>query len=188
MLERLGRLDLGLRKTWALSRVDLLGSGDIERYQRANVGLGFGLESGDQRMLALIGKAGHPEAFLGRFRDLAAEAARLGFPWGANLIAGHPGETEESLRRSAAFAADLFLHTPGLTGFLSVDPFRFYPGSLVDKRLGDYAAAFGTRVHRPRWWNYSEQAFTSEWVDPSAELDYRRRESLTARLFGPIAG
>ncbi|HUT34347.1 MAG TPA: radical SAM protein [Planctomycetota bacterium] len=187
MLERLARLDLGLRKTWALSRVDLLGPGDLERYQRANVGLGFGLESGDPRMLGLIGKARDPEAFLDRFRALAAEAARSGFPWGANLIAGHPGETEESLHRSAAFAAELFLRMPGLTGFLSVDPFRFYPGSLVDKRLADYAAAFGTRVHRPRWWNYSEQAFTSEWVDPSAELGYRRREALTARLFGPIA-
>jgi protein-L-isoaspartate(D-aspartate) O-methyltransferase len=41
-------------------------------------------------------------------------------------------------------------------------------------------------VHRPRWWNYSEQAFTSEWVDPSSDLDYRRREALTARLFEPI--
>ncbi len=187
MLERLARLDLGLRAIWALSRVDLLGPGDLERYRRARFGLGFGVESGDERMLALIGKSRDAAAFLARVRDVAAEAARIGFPWGANFIAGHPGETADSLRRSAAFASDLFLSTPGITGFLSVDPFRFYPGSLVDRRLDSYAAAFGTRIHRPRWWNFSEQAFTSEWVDPSAELGYREREALTERLFGPIA-
>lgn len=189
MLERLARLgpELGVRAFWALSRADLIGPGDLERYHRAGFGLGFGIESGDERVLALTGKSGAPAAFLARCREIAAEAARIGFPWGANFIAGHPGETAESLERSASFATELFLHTPGITGFLSVDPFRFYPGSLIDRQLAWYARQFGTRVHRPRWWNYSEPGFTSEWVDPSAELDYREREALTARLFAPIA-
>jgi len=56
-LEPLARLDLGMRKIWALSRAELLGPGDVERCQRANVALGFGPESGDPRMLGLIGKA-----------------------------------------------------------------------------------------------------------------------------------
>ncbi|NQT88858.1 radical SAM protein, partial [bacterium] len=187
MLERLAQLDLGLSKVWLLTRVDLIGPGDVERYHRANVGIGLGLESGDPDMLTLMHKASNAERFHAKFRDLAARAGAVGLPWGANLIAGHPGETAERLERSAQFTADLFLGADRLTGFLSVDPFRFYPGSPVDRRLDDYAERFGTRVHRPRWWNYSEQAFTSEWVDPSSALDYRRREALTARLFGPIA-
>ena len=186
MLERIARLDLPLVKIWALSRADLLDEGDVERYHRAGFGLGLGLETGDPELLALTAKARDPHAFYERFRVLAREAAGVGLPWGANLIAGHPGETGASLERSASFVGELFLETPDLTGFLSVDPFRFHPGSTIDRRLPWYGEQYGTRVHRPRWWNYSEQAFCSEWVDPSSRLDYRQRESLTARLFAPI--
>jgi len=186
MLERLARLDLGLDKTWLLTRVDLIDEGDVERYCRANVGIGLGLESGDPDMLTLMHKAPDGDTFHERFRDLAARAGAANLPWGANLIAGHPGETAASLERSAAFVKGLFLGSEQLTGFLSVDPFRFYPGSPVDRELDDYVERFGTRVHRPRWWNYSEQSFTSEWVDPTSNLDYHQREALTARLFAPI--
>ena len=187
MLERLAQLDLGLRAIWALTRIDRVGPGDAERFRRAGFGLGFGLESGDPGMLRLIGKTRDAEGFLARFQSFAAEAAKIGLPWGANVIAGHPGETAASLERSARFVGKLFLGTANLTGFLSVDPFRLYPGSLVDRQLDEYARQFGTRVHRPRWWNYSDQAFTAEWVDPSRALSYRQREALTARLFEPIA-
>ena len=187
MLERLARVDVGLDAIWTLTRADLLGAGDIGRYRRAGVGLGFGLESGDPEMLARMGKVRDAEGFLERVCGVAAEAAREGLPWGGNLIAGHPGETAESLERSARFAERLFCGTEGLTGFVSIDPFRLYPGSEVDRELARYEEQFGTRVHRRRWWNYSEQSFTSEWVDPSRSLDYREREALTARLFEPIA-
>jgi len=186
MLERLARLDLGIAKIWALSRVDILGEGDLERYRDANFGLGFGLESGDPDILRLTAKTRNPADFYERFAAMADEAGRLDFPWGANLIAGHPGETVDSLERSADFVRQLYLDTNHLTGFLSIDPYRFYPGSAIDRELESYVARFGTRIYRPRWWNYSEQAFCSEWVDPSRELDYRRREELTARLFRPI--
>ena len=186
MLERLARLDLGLDKIWLLTRVDLIEEEDIERYNRANAGLGMGLESGDPGMLALMRKAGNADRFHERFRAFAAQAGAANLPWGANLIAGHPGETADSLERSAAFARKLFLGVERLTGDLSVDPFRFYPGSPVDRELDTYVERFGTRVHRSRWWNYSEQFFTSEWVDPSSRLGYDERDALTARLFAPI--
>lgn len=186
MLQRLARLDLGLDKIWTLSRIDLMGPGDAELYHRAGFGVGFGLESGDPEMLRRMGKTAVPESFLGRFLDFARQAARIGLPWGANLLVGHPGETAGSLESSARFVARLFLETGNLTGFLSVDPFRFYPGSLIDRRLPWYVEQYGTRVHRPRWWNYSEQAFTSEWVDPSAGLDYRQTQTLAARWLEPI--
>ena len=186
MLQRLARLDTGLDKIWTLTRIDLIDTGDVERYQRAGFGIGVGLESGDPGILALMGKTRNPDRFHGQFREVAEEAAVVGLPWGANMIVGHPGETEESLERSARLVASLFLEPESPTGFLSVDPFRFYPGSLIDRRRQYYEQTFGARIHRPRWWDYSEQSFTSEWVDPSAELEYRQRESATARLFEPI--
>lgn len=182
MLGRLSRLELGLDKIWTLTRIDLMEPGDVERYHRAGFGIGLGLESGDPRMLTLMGKTRGPGGFYERFRNLAREASRVGLPWGTNIIVGHPGETEESLERSARFVSSLFLDTENLTGFLSIDPFRFYHGSLVDRRLEHFEKTFGTHVYRRRWWNYSEQAFTCEWIDPSTELDYRQRECSTDLL------
>jgi len=186
MLDRLASLDLGLSKIWTLSRIDLIGPGDAGRFQRAGFGLGFGLESGHAGMLARTGKTHRADEFLARFLDFARESGGIGLPWGANVIVGHPGETRESLESSAQFVAKLFLETDGLTGFLSIDPYRFYPGSTIDRQLPRYEREFGTRIHRPRWWNFSEQAFNSEWVDPSSVLDYRQCSALSAKLFAPI--
>jgi len=186
MLDRMTRLKDLARKNWTLTRVDCITSGDIDRYAQANFGVGIGLESGDSDMLRLTGKIGQPDVFYDRFLEFAAEAGKADLPWGANVIVGHPGETADTMSRSADFARRLFTETENLTGFLSVDPFRFYPGCQVDHQLSWYESEFGAKVHRPRWWNYSEQSFTSEWVDPSTELDYRSREKLTEKLFRPI--
>jgi protein-L-isoaspartate(D-aspartate) O-methyltransferase len=42
------------------------------------------------------------------------------------------------------------------------------------------------RVHRPDWWHDGDQDFLSEWVDPSAELDFRTTHRLRHELFAPI--
>ncbi len=188
MLERLARTPLPVSKIWALSRADVLEPTDLRLFHAANFGLGFGLESGDPTMLGIIQKGGADDeaAYLRRFEELADEANAIGFPWGANIIAGHPGETPDSLERSAAFCSSLFSRHERPTGFLSVDPYRFYPGSPIDHELVTYEQRYGTRVHRPRWWDFSEPSFNAGWVDPSGELDYRTRERLTVELFGPV--
>jgi len=117
---------------------------------------------------------------------LAERAREHDVPWGANVICGHPGETPATLERSAAYLRKLFLQPRGTTGFLSVDPFRLYPGSPIDADRGYYEQRFGTRFHYPRWWDDGDPEFLSEWVDPSAELDWRSREALQHELLAPI--
>jgi len=191
MLERMGRLDLGVRKFWALSRADVLNDDDLRAFNDANFGLGFGLESGDVGMLEIIHKGGSgggsPADYLERFERLAAVAGELDFPWGANVIVGHPGETEESLVRSAQWLAALVENTPRLTGFISIDPYRYYPGSPIHQNIEEYERRYGTVVYRKRWWNYSEPAFTATWLDPSRSLDYRTCAQRSRALFAPIA-
>lgn len=135
---------------------------------------------------AIIRKSGRLDDYLDRMEHIAAVARRLDVPWGANVICGHPGETEASMRRSAAWLSRLFGREGGVTGFLSVDPFRLYPGSPIDAERGMYEARYGTRFHRPRWWDDGDPAFLSEWVDPSAELDWATRERLQHELLGPV--
>ncbi len=186
-LEGLARRPSRARKTWLLIRVDLIDREDLELMKRANVSPGFGLESGDPEQLKRIRKAGRLEDYLEHMLEVARWARELDVPFGANVIVGHPGETEASMRTSAAYLRELFLgDAAGTTGFLSVDPFRLYPGSPIDEERDAWTQQTGMRVHRYPWWHDGDQDFLAEWVDPSAELDFRRTLTLKRELFDPI--
>lgn len=185
-LEELVRKPIRARKVWLLARADLLERDDLALMARANVAPGFGLESGSPSQLARIHKAGSAEAFLAHFRDVARWARDLDLPFGANVIVGHPGETEATVRESHAFLEQVFLDGHATTGFLSIDPFRLYPGSGIDQDLDTWVKTTGMRAHRYPWWEDGDQDFLSEWVDPSAELDFRRSLTLRFELFGPL--
>jgi protein-L-isoaspartate(D-aspartate) O-methyltransferase len=185
-LEALARENLPVEKFWLLIRVDLVDDEDLRLFADANCGLGFGLESGDPSLLATIRKAGRLEDYLARMTHVSHRARELSVPWGANVICGHPGETPDTLARSAKYLRELFLDPRGTTGFLSVDPFRLYPGSPIDAERPAWEQRFGTRFHRPAWWHDGDQEFLAEWIDPSADLTYRRRAELQHELLTPI--
>lgn len=187
MLEELIRRPIRARKTWLLIRLDLIEREDLELMKRANVAPGFGLESGDPEHLRTIRKAGKLEHYLEHMLDVASWARELDVPFGANIIIGHPGETEATMRTTARYMRRLFLEDArGTTGFLSVDPFRLYPGSPIDEQRAEWEARTGMRVHRYPWWHDGDQEFLSEWVDPSGTLDFRRCHALRHELFAPI--
>lgn len=187
-LDRLAALDLPLKRIWFLIRVDTVEDEDLRLFAAANCSPGFGLETGDRRMLGVIRKKGRLDDYHERMLSIAARARELNVPWGANVICGHPGETPASLRSSAAFLRRLFLDPKGTSGFLSVDPFRLYPGSPIDAERSHYEQTYGTRFYRTEWWQDGDQEFLSEWVDPSAELDYLTREQLQHEELGPLLG
>jgi len=186
-LEELARRPIRAKKTWLLIRVDLIDREDIELMARANVSPGFGLESGDPEHLKRIRKSGKLSGYLEHMCEVAEWARELDVPFGANVIVGHPGETESSLRTTARYLRKLFLDPPGgTTGFLSVDPFRLYPGSPIDEERAAWESDTGMRVHRYPWWEDGDQAFLAEWVDASRELDFRTTLRLKRELFDPI--
>lgn len=185
-LELLARRPVRARKLWLLIRVDLVEEEDFRLMARCNVAPGFGLESGDQEQLRRIRKTGMLSGYLDKMLEVGEWARKYHVPFGANIIVGHPGETEASLHNSAAFMKKLFLDPKGTLGFLSVDPFRLYPGSPIDDDLSGWQSRTGLRPHRYPWWEDADQDFLAEWLDPSYELDYARRHTLTRELFAPI--
>lgn len=185
-LEELVRRPVRARKTWLLIRLDLVEREDLELMSRANAAPGFGLESGDPEQLRRIRKTGMLSGYLDKMLQVADWARAFRVPFGANIIVGHPGETEQSLRTSARYMERLFLDPRGTYGFLSVDPFRLYPGSPIADQLGEWQQTTGMFAHRYPWWEDGDQAFLSEWIDPSDSLTYQRREELTQQLFAPI--
>lgn len=185
-LEGLAKRPIRATRTWLLIRIDLVDREDMELMARANVSPGFGLESGDPSQLRRIRKAGKLDRYLDKMMDIAEWARELEVPFGANVIVGHPGETEETLRTSAKYLARLFASERGTMGFLSVDPFRLYPGSPISEERDRWEQETGMRVHRFPWWHDGDQELLSEWVDPSRELDYQKTRRLERELFDPI--
>jgi protein-L-isoaspartate(D-aspartate) O-methyltransferase len=185
-LEHLAKRPVRARKVWLLVRLDLLEREDLALMARANVAPGFGLESGDPDQVRRVRKVGRLADYLDQMVRVAGWARELGVPWGANVIVGHPGETEETLRTSARYLERLFDGPDGTTGFLSVDPFRLYPGSPIDEERASWERETGMRVHRYPWWLDGDQDFLAEWVDPSRDLGFRRCHELRYELFAPI--
>jgi radical SAM superfamily enzyme YgiQ (UPF0313 family) len=185
-LEALARRPVPADKIWLVMRADIIDREDMELMSRANVAVGFGLESGDPEQLKRIRKSGKLKDFLDKMITISEWASELNVPFGANIIAGHPGETEASLKNTADYLRSLFLRGPSTHGFVAVDPFRLYPGSPIDEHLDDWIAETGMRVHRYPWWYDGDQDFLSEWVDASAELPYLRTEALRFELFADI--
>ena len=185
-LEGLARRNIPVEKYWLLIRVDLVDDEDLRLFGEANCGLGFGLESGDPSLLATIRKTGRLHDYLDKMEHVAERAREHDVAWGANIICGHPGETPDTMRTNAEYMRKLFLRKRGVTGFLSVDPFRLYPGSPIDAEREEYERRFGTVFHRPHWWDDGDPAFLSEWIDPSSELDYLTRERLQHELLTPV--
>src|SRR6185436_16622710 len=159
---------------------------DLKLMAKANFAPGFGLESGDPTHLRRIRKAGKLDSYLDKMLEVAEWAREENVPFGANIIVGHPGETEQTMRTSAAYMRKLFLDQKGTMGFLSVDPFRLYPGSPIDEERETWERDTGMKVHRWPWWQDGDQEFLSEWVDASGELDYRSTQRLRRELFDPI--
>lgn len=185
-LEGLAARPVRADKVWLVLRADLVEREDLALMARANVACGFGLESGDPDQLVRIRKTGRLSGFLERMLEIAEWARELNVPFGANIITGHPGETEASMRTSAAYMRKLFLDPRGTHGFLAADPFRLYPGAPIEVELEAWQRETGMRVHRYPWWRDGDQAFLSEWIDPSDTLSYLQTERLREELFAPI--
>jgi radical SAM superfamily enzyme YgiQ (UPF0313 family)/protein-L-isoaspartate O-methyltransferase len=175
------------RQFWTLTRADDLDAVDVELLARARFSIGIGLESGSPELLRVIGKTRQPDRYLDAMLRLAGLARQHGLSWAANVIVGHPGESPESMETTATFVERLYLEAPETCGWLSVDPFRLYPGSGVHAELEGFQERHGAVFHAPAWWRgWYDHAFRAEWVDPSGTLDFPTRIRRMHALYAPL--
>jgi protein-L-isoaspartate O-methyltransferase/radical SAM superfamily enzyme YgiQ (UPF0313 family) len=176
LLSAIARQGLLPRQYWTLGRVDSMGSEDVELLHRARFAIGVGLESGSIRVLEAMSKTPTPERYLDGIRRFRELAGRQGLTWAANIILGHPGESLESMQETLDYVQELFPPGEPTTGWLSVDPFRLYPGSEIHERMDEVSERLGTTFHDPRWWErISDRPLRAELVDPSRELSFEQR-------------
>lgn len=101
----------GIKLPWSCNlRVDTVKNGDfLKKIKKRGCWLvGFGLESGNQRVLDALKKG----ATLGQARQACKWAREAGLKVQASFIVGNPLETEETIRETINFARSLPLHYP----------------------------------------------------------------------------
>jgi len=186
VLEEIIRRGLVPRQYWTLTRANDLEEEDVELLARARFSVGVGIESGSPTMLEVMRKAARPGWYLETLERFVALSDRHGLSWAGNVVVGHPGETPRTFAETHRFVERLFAG-PQTRGWLSVDPFRLYPGSQVHAAMDDYAQRFGTRFFHRRWWEgWYDTGFRAEHLDPSAELTYAQRVRLTHDSYAPL--
>ncbi|MBN1772271.1 MAG: radical SAM protein [Deltaproteobacteria bacterium] len=187
-LERFAASGLRPRTAWTLTRTEGWTAEQLALAAACRLSLGIGLESGSPAMLERMGKTGRPAEYLEGFLRFRDDAARHGASWAVNVLAGHPGETPDTLAETRSFLDRLFPPGRPTGGWLSVDPFRLYPGSEVHRHQARWTAEYGARFHAPRWWlDVRERDVASELVDPSRALDALARLHATFTQLRPIA-
>ncbi len=172
---------------WTLTRSDDLDDEDIQLLSRARFAIGIGLESGSPQMLQIMQKGNRADRYLDAVTRLARLSQRHGLNWAVNVIVGHPGETPRTAAETYAFLQGLFLDGPSSRGWLSVDPFRLYPGSQVHQQAEQYTQTHGARFYHPRWWmSWYDGPFRAQHLDPSREMRYEDRLSWMFSRYEPL--
>ena len=151
----------GLKIGWVCnSRTDQVDLAMLQVFRRAGCWMiGFGLESGSQRVLDLMGKG----ATIDQSRQAVQWARQAGLQVTGHMMLGYPGETRSELLQTAAFARALALD---YVQFYTAVPF---PGSA----LYEQARRCGWLVTDD--WRYYEQNYG---VLRTGQLTPRMVESL----------
>lgn len=184
-----GILEKGLlpQQYWTLTRADDLQEEDVELLARANFSIGIGMESGSPTMLRLMQKTGNPERYLNAQRRLARLSREKGLNWAGNIIIGHPGETMETMKETRDFVYEVFASAKETCGWVSIDPFRLYPGSHVHEAMDHYVDTYGAKFYHPEWWkSWYDGPFRAQHIDPSSTLTYEERIDFMFDAYRPI--
>jgi anaerobic magnesium-protoporphyrin IX monomethyl ester cyclase len=128
-----------------VTRVDLV-SKDIARMARESgcFRLGIGIESGDDRILAAIGKDTTAE----QAKEAVSILKAAGMAVDTYFIVGHPNETEESLRRTLDLAVELNGHVTAVGVMVP------YPGTRIHEMAARGEA--GYRLLTEDWTQYDK--------------------------------
>ena len=187
VLEGIVRHRLLPRQYWTLTRSDDLDEDDVRLLGQARFSIGIGLESGSPDMLRRTQQGNEPGRYLDAMMRLARLSRAHGVRWATNIIVGHPGETPATLRETRDYVQALFSQAGETCGWLSIDPFRLYPGAYVHETMDTWERETGAHFYHRTWWkSWYDGPFRAEHIDPSRELDFEGRVRFMYDAYPPL--
>jgi radical SAM superfamily enzyme YgiQ (UPF0313 family) len=140
---------------------------DLLRYMRENGcwQILYGVESGDDRMLALLRKGNTVEDN----RNAVTWAADVGMSIRGDFVLGTPGETRESLENTLAFALSVPLNYAHFNKFVPL------PGTEIYRNLVAQGHAMDPETSEDILTNFFHVEFVPEGLDRSFYEDFLRR-------------
>jgi radical SAM superfamily enzyme YgiQ (UPF0313 family) len=155
------------RFPWAFqTRVGSFSAGTVARFARLGCRLVYyGLESFSPQMLLRMSKTRQPKRYLERFRADLEACEREGIAVEANVLFGHPGETQATLAETRAGLRWLARRHPRTS--LNLNLFR----PLPDTESSVASPEEGCELLLEGWWKRGVVAGATVLVRPSAELE-----------------
>ncbi|HOW28070.1 MAG TPA: radical SAM protein [Elusimicrobiota bacterium] len=153
----------------------------------------FGVESGDARIIKIIGK----DILLDRTKNVFSMARKLGFTTYADFMIGLPGETRREMQSTFDFAVDLQADYCQFSVYVPFPGTRLF-GLGLEKRLypSDYWREFAKdpiRDFSPPIWNeffskdeliaFRDQAYRQFYFRPSYVLQNLRKSHSMKNIF-----
>ena len=89
--------------------------------------------------------------------------------------------------RSLSTTSELFTSARETCGWISIDPFRLYPGAEVHEARARWEQEEGAVFYEPEWWyRWADGPFHAQHIDPSHSLSYADRVRFMVDAYGPM--
>ena len=167
------------RFMWTESRVDVFEEGDLALFAGFDLQLDFGMETASADMLQIMRKTRAPGAYLKRARETLLAAARHDLTAQVYLITHHPGERLTQVKETLAFFEGVVAEMRRTSIIqVSAQPYRYYPGTAVNREGPRLFEAYGTVVDRPFWWREDTNMRDASACTVDTHLDPAERAAI----------
>ena len=167
----LWNFDSRVSAVWIESRFDILSDKMIEKLQKKNFFIWYGLESCSKEMLKIMNKHINPSTYIKKYNEILEKHIELEYLAMNNVIFGHPGETRTSLEESFNGLRKIKNKDYKDVIQFSLRYYHHFPGSHVYNNIIHYEKNYGTKVCFPFWWKDEDLLhFGPYMVRPSSDL------------------
>jgi len=144
--------DSKVSAVWIESRFDILNDKMIEKLQKKNFFIWYGLESCSKEMLKIMNKHINPSTYIKKYNEILEKHIELEYLAMNNVIFGHPGETKTTLEESFNGLRKIKNKDYKDVIQFSLRYYHHFSGSNVYNNIDHYEKRYGTKVCFPFWW------------------------------------
>ena len=159
------------QELWAEIRIDQYSLKETDFLKKLNFTIAFGLESADMEILRIMNKTRQPKKYLTSFSSSVADLDKAGIYVIANILFGHPGETENTMEETMDYMEQISENSQNFIP--SISKYMLIPGSEVFSNQKYYSQSYKAKFHYPHYWTIPKcSAISSSMVDPSSKFTY----------------